>query len=96
MIKCFITLCMVANPTMCLQPLEITPADHPITSTMECTRGAFVYFSQPRMAQQTPEGNPPNWFPKVDAYMEGDGSDIVSNWVRAEKARLKALEPQIK
>lgn len=111
MIKCFITLCLVANPTMCLPPLQIEPSDgHPITSPMECARGAMIYQAQTRIAdnpdtpttrgnrEQLVEGKPApiQYFAKVNSYLEGDGSDIVPSWVEAEKRRLKAAEPQIK
>jgi hypothetical protein len=98
MIKCFITLCLLANPTFCQAPIEITPIDHVITSPMECGRGGFIYFTQGRMAQQTPEQSSPKpvWFPKVSSRLEGDGSDIVRKWVEEERARAARLEPQIK
>lgn len=98
MIRCFITLCLVANPHVCKAPLEIMPEDHPITSPMECARGGFVAFAQDRMAETAPDGvGPPQaWFPKVNSRLEGDGSDIVRTWVAEEKDRARRLEPQIK
>jgi hypothetical protein len=111
MIKCFIVLCLVSAPNVCQPELEITPADHPITSPMECARGAFIYTAQPRMAdnpdtpttqgnrEQLSDGQPAaaEWFmARVRSFMEGDGSDIVRTWVEEEKARAVRLEPQIK
>lgn len=40
-IHAFVKFCMILNPTMC-QELEITPADHAITSIMECMRGVSM------------------------------------------------------
>ena len=37
----FIRFCMVLNGTMC-QELEIAPADHAITSPLECMRGLMM------------------------------------------------------
>lgn len=98
MIHCFITLCLVANPSVCKPPVEITPIDHAVTSPMECGRGGFIYFAQGRIEQKTPDlATPaPEWFPKVSSKLEGDGSDIVRLWVDAEKARRVRLDPQIK
>lgn len=101
MIKCFVTMCMLANPTMCTPPVEVQPADvHPIASPMECLKGGIIYFAQGPVKTRSPEDGLPiqtaQWFPKVSSKMYGDGSDIVPRWVEAEKRRLKALEPQIK
>jgi hypothetical protein len=111
MIKCFITLCLVASPHVCQPELEITPIDHPITSPMECARGAFIYSAHGRMADNPDSpgkrGNrealvdgkpaPAEFFmARVRSYLEGDGSDIVRKWVEDEKARAARLEPQIK
>jgi hypothetical protein len=40
-IHAFIRFCMVLNGTMC-QELEIAPADHAITSPLECMRGLMM------------------------------------------------------
>lgn len=111
MIKCFIVICSLANPSICEPELEITPADHPITSPMECARGAFIYGAQGRMAdnpdtptsqgnrEQLVDGAPApatSFVARVRSYMEGDGSDIVRNWVEDQKARAARLAPQIK
>lgn len=98
MIRAFVTLCLISNPSVCKAPIEVTPYDHVITSPAECAKGGFIFFTQPRIVQQTPEeaSASPDWFPKVTCRMEGDGSDIVPNWIATEKARLRALEPQIK
>jgi hypothetical protein len=102
MIKCFLVICSVANPNACGAPLDITPTDHIVTSPMECGRGGAILFSQKRSEQQTPEqladGKPApvEVFAKTYSRMEGDGSDIVPNWIAEEKRRLTAQEPQIK
>lgn len=85
MIKCFVTLCLIANPQVCKPEMEITPVDHPVTSPMECARGAFGNFSGTE------------WYVARSASrLDGDGSDIVRTWVAGEKARLERLAPQIK
>jgi hypothetical protein len=69
-----------------------------VVSPLECMRGGAIFFSQARMAQQTPEqGAPaPAYFAKIYGKMEGDGSDIVQSWLAEQRARAKRLEPQIK
>jgi len=111
MIKCFVVLCMVSNPTICKAPVEIFPDDgHPIASPMECARGGLSFFSQARIEDNpdtpTSQGNreklvdglpaPGEWFAKTYNRMEGDGSDIIRSWVAEEKRKALALEPQIK
>lgn len=86
MIKCFVVLCAVANPDVCLPQEEITPTDHVVTSPMECLRGGGVMSTT----------KDPQWFLKIYGRMEGDGSDIVQTWLRDQKAKRDRTEPQIK
>jgi hypothetical protein len=72
------------------------PADHIVTSPMECGRGGLVYFSQFRMARQTPDGEQPLWFPRVRAKMDGNGDDIVQTWLADQRAKRAASRPQIR
>lgn len=91
MIRAFVTFCLVANPTMCLPPVEIVPQDnHTIVSPIECMVGGLIFFSQPRPAAST------EYFAKVFCKQEGDGSDIISKWVAEEKDRTRRLAPQTK
>ena len=94
MIRCFVMMCMVSNPNICKSPEEITPTDHIVTSPMECMRGGAVYFSQYRMTQKTPEeaSKPPAWFARMEARVEGDGSDIIKTWVAEQKAKAAMQE----
>ena len=96
MIRCYIALCLIANPAECKPEVEIMPADNVITSPMECGRGGLVYFSQFRMARQTPDGEHPLWFPKTRSEMDGNGDDIVQTWLADQRAKRAAARPQIR
>jgi hypothetical protein len=96
LIHCLVVICLVANPTECKTPVEIIPADSVITSPMQCERGGLIYFSQFRMARQTPDGEKPLWFPKVRAKMDGNGDDIVATWLADQRAKRAAARPQIR
>ena len=95
MIHCYVILCLVASPHICKPPIEVTPDDgRVISSPQECGVGGLIYFASPRMSQQTPQDATPApaWFPKVSSRMEGDGSDIIKEWVAQEKARAAMQE----
>lgn len=96
MIHCLVAFCLVANPTQCKPWVEILPADHVVTSPMECGKGGLIYFSQFEMARRTPGGATPVWFPKTRSKMDGDGSDIVRTWLADQRAKRAALRPQIR
>src|SRR5690554_4547821 len=110
MIKCFIMLCQVANPNVCLPPVEIKPANGEIvTSPLQCGRGGLIVYTEARMNEPPDRPGevgareklvdgavppPEQYIVKWGGRMEGDGSDIVRAWVAKERARLKAAEPQ--
>lgn len=103
MIKCFVTLCMVGNASVCQPPQELTPADgHYITSPLECGRAGFMAYTAARIEQQTPEkveeGKPApvQWFPKVYGKQIGDGAGEIDKWLADQRAKADRLSPQIK
>lgn len=99
MIRAFVTFCLIANPYLCEAPVEIMPHDgRPITTPIDCMIGGIIYFAQGRIQQKTPDAAQPApiWFAKVNCRMEGDGSDIVRQWVEDQRAKAVRLEPQIK
>jgi hypothetical protein len=113
MIKCAIIVCTIAasGPPVCQPPMQIQPADaHPITSPMECMRGAAVYSTQQRMQDNpdtpTTRGNreqlvdgkpaPGTTFFVMKTWLEGDGSDIIRTWLAEQKRQREATAPQIK